>query len=128
MEPHTPYEQIRNRPCDFLVKYRFFTSDEGGRKTGPPMQGYKSDFMYDGDNPKTDSIYMIHPEFIDNNNNVITDKSIRSWSGKAKMWILNADFLPYHISRIKVGVKGYFMEGPNKTAECQVIEIIRLCK
>lgn len=126
METHTPYEQIRNRRCDFIVKYRFFTTEEGGRETGPPGQGYPSDFMYEGDNPDTDMLYMIHPEFLDDNDNVVMDKSIRTWSGKAKMWILNPNFLQYHIDRIRIGVRGFFMEGSHKTAECEVIEIVGL--
>ena len=126
METHTPYEKIRNRPCDFIVKYRFFTIDEGGRKTGPPSQGYRSDFLYDTDNPNTDRIYMIHPEFIYDNGQVILDKSYNSWTGKANMWILNPDFMQYHRDRIKIGVKGFFMEGATKTAECEVIEVVGL--
>ena len=126
MEQHISYEQIRKRPCDFLVKYRFFTEEEGGRKTGPPSQGYRSDFMYAGDNPKTDRIFMIHPEFLDEDNNIILDKSHRQWTGRAKMWILNLDFIPIHKTRLKIGTKGFFMEGPYKIAECEVIEIVGL--
>ncbi|KJF42063.1 hypothetical protein [Draconibacterium sediminis] len=126
MEQHTPYEQIRKRPCDFIVKYRFLTEEEGGRKTGPPSQRYKSDFMYYGDNPMTERIFMIHPEFIDDNGNVILDKSLHSWTGKANMWILNTDFNEYHKRRIKLGLKGFFMEGAHRTAVCEVIEIVGL--
>ena len=126
MEQHESYEKIRKRPCDFRVKYRFFTTEEGGRMTGPPSQGYRSDFMYDGDNPETDRLFMIHPEFINDENQVILDKSFRSWTGKANMWILNPDFIEYHKDRIKLGVKGYFMEGAKRTAECEVIELIGL--
>jgi len=126
MEQHVPYETIRKRPCDFIVKYRFFTTNEGGRKTGPPSQGYRSDFMYKGDNPKTDRIFMIHPEFINDENQVILDKSIRSWTGKANMWILNPNYIDYHKERIKIGIQGYFMEGAIKTADCEVIELIGL--
>jgi len=126
MEEHISYEKILKRPCDFIVKYRFFNTDEDGRKSGPPMQGYKSDFLYQGDDPKTDRVFMIHPEFTDIDNNVILDKKIRSWKGNAKMWIINPDFSKYHKARIKIGVKGFFMEGPNKTAECEVIEIVGL--
>jgi hypothetical protein len=126
MELHKPYEKIQNRPCDFIVKYRFFTVEEGGRKSGPANQGYKSDFMYAGDNPETDMIYMIHPEFLDQDNNVVLDTSIRQWSGKAKMWIFNPKFFQLHKTRIKVGTKGFFMEGGHKTAECEVIEIVGL--
>ena len=123
IEQHVPYEKNMKRPCDFIVKYRFFTIDEGGRKTGPPTQGYRSDFMYN-DNPE--KIFMIFPEFINDDNQVILDKSVQSWSGKANMWIINPDFIDYHKNKIKIGVKGYFMEGFKKTAECEIIELISL--
>lgn len=42
------------------------------------------------------------------------------------MWILNPDFMDYHRSRIKIGVKGFFMEGGIKTAECEVIGLVGL--
>ena len=126
MDRHIPYEQIRKRPCDFVVKYRFLTKEEGGRQTGLPIQGIRSDFMYFGDNPKTDRIYMIHPEFLDENDNIITEKRIVSETGKALMWIVNPEFNEYHKNRLKIGIKGYFMEGPKITAECEVIELIGL--
>lgn len=126
MERHVPYEQIRMRPCDFVVKYRFLTKDEGGRQTGLPIQGIRSDFMYYGDNPKTDSVYMIHPEFLDKFDNVITEKIVVSESGKALMWIINPIFNDYHKTRFRIGTKGYFMEEPRITAECEVKELIGL--
>lgn len=130
MEKHTPYEQMKKRPCDFIVKYRFFTEKEGGRITGTPIQGYRSDFMYIEDEVKDKNKYkmwMIHPEFLDINNNVILDKTIRVLqTGKAQMWILNESLYEMHKNRIKIGQKGFFMEGSNKTAECEVIEIISL--
>ena len=73
MERHVPYEKIRKRPCDFVVKYRFLTKEEGGRQTGLPIQGIQFDFMYFGDNPETDRIFMIHPEFLDKLDNVVTE-------------------------------------------------------
>ncbi|MDI1355807.1 MAG: hypothetical protein PSX36_12870 [bacterium] len=129
MDKHTPYEHIRHRPCDFIVKYRFYTEDEGGRKTGTPIQGYRSDFMYAEDEVEDKQkckMWMIHPEFLDQDNKIILDKTIRvPQTGKAKMWILNEKLQEMHKERIKVGQKGYFMEGI-KSAECEVIEIVGL--
>ena len=68
LDAHKPYEQIRHRPCDFIVKYRFYDENEGGRKTGTPIQGYRSDFMYaedEVDNKQKCKMWMIHPEFLD---------------------------------------------------------------
>lgn len=130
LDEHTPYEQIRHRPCDFIVKYKFYTDKEGGRKTGTPIQGYRSDFMYVEDeveNKQECKMWMIHPEFLDKDNKVILDKTIRvPQTGKAQMWILNERLYEMHQKRVKVGQKGYFMEGRIKTAECEVIEIVAL--
>jgi len=126
MESHKPYELVRNRKCDFIVKYRFFSAEEGGRKIGNPIQGYRSDFMYNEDE-NFKKTWMIWPEFLDKENNVILDKSIRVPTyGKAQMWIINETFFEFHRERIKIGMKAYFVEGSHKTAECEVIEIVSL--
>lgn len=125
MNNHIPYNQNRNRDCDFIVEYRFLSLDEGGRKS-TPTQGYRSDFMYSGDE-NLKQLWMIWPEFLDNENNIILDKSILvPTSGKAKMWILNETLYELHKDRIKVGLKGFFMEGRHKVAECEVIQIVNL--
>lgn len=64
-----PYEEIRKHPPDFRVAYQFYSEAEGGRKCAP-SQGYRSDFSYDGDDI-TDGLYVIHPEFEDENGNVM---------------------------------------------------------
>lgn len=126
MNNHIPYDKVRNRECDFIVEYRFFSAEEGGRKTGNPVQGYRSDFMYSGDE-NLKKLWMIWPEFLDNENNIILDKSTRvPTSGKAKMWVINEINQELHRERIKIGLKGFFMEGPNKVAECEVIQIVGL--
>lgn len=43
--------------------------------------------------------------------------------GIARMKIVNEKMIEYHITRLKVGDKGYFMEGLRKTADCEVIEL-----
>ncbi|MGS0747389.1 hypothetical protein [Halpernia sp. GG3] len=132
MERHISYEVIRHRPCDFIVKYKFYSKKEGGRRTGEPFQGYRSDYMYFEDevaNIIESQMWMIHPEFLDSNDNIILDKTFPvPQIGKAKMWILNEKLFDIHKQRIKIGQKGFFMEGPTKTAECEVIEIVNLKK
>jgi hypothetical protein len=126
MDNHIPYEQIRKQPCDFIVKYRFYTEKEGGRKTGTPEQGYRSDFMYAEDDGQK-RIWMIHPEFLDENGKVIIDKTIHvPETGQAQMWIINERFYDLHKQRITIGQKGFFMEGGTKMAECEVIAIVNL--
>lgn len=125
MNFYIPYEQNRNRECDFIVQYRFFSSEEGGRKSNP-IQGYRSDFMYSGDE-NIKQLWMIWPEFLDEEENIILDKSIPVPTfGKAKMWILNETLHELHKERIKIGLKGFFVEGPHKVAECEVIQIVNL--
>ena len=114
---------------DFEVKYRFFSASEGGRKTGTPFQGYRSDWAYEGDDIKETGIYMIHPEFLDENGNVL-DKDVQvSVEGIARMGILIEEMKDIiHRKRIEVGVKGYFMEGGRRVAEAEVIKIVGLRK
>jgi hypothetical protein len=52
--------------------------------------------MYFGDNIRTDQVYMIHPEFLDEFDEVISIKKVVPESGKALMWIINPDFYNYH--------------------------------
>ncbi len=68
---------------------------------------------------------MIYPEFVDNNGNIIIEGRVPR-SGIAKMWILMPEMFEYHKAHIKVGQKGFFHEGPRKTGDCEIIEIVGL--
>lgn len=122
-----PYEEIRKHPPDFVVRYRFFTAEEGGRKS-LPVQGYRSDFaveedfLYDSIN-----LRVIHPEFEDENGTVIRDvtKPV-PMSGTARMWVLFPKSRRRYRETLHVGMTGYFMEGPKKVAETEIIKIIGL--
>lgn len=124
MTRHKPYHEGFGHPHDFVVEYRFLSEGEGGRQVGPPFQGYRSDFWYEQDNQATNQLFMIWPEFLDEDGNVIieTDKIV-AVTGKARMWIVNENMRAFHQQRIKIGMTGYFMEGPNKVAVCKVTEI-----
>lgn len=114
---------------DFEVKYRFLTREEGGRKTGPPYQGYRSDFLYDGDDALKDGIWMIWPEFEDSQREVILDENKQVLpEGTARMWILNDELRSQHRARIKIGSRGYFVEGPQKVAVCEITAIVGLAE
>ncbi|MCQ6564131.1 hypothetical protein [Paenibacillus mendelii] len=123
-----PYEERNNHPADFRVKYRFYSQEEGGRKK-PVLQGYRSDFTYDEADIR-DDLYCIHPEFEDEQGNVIlNDGTPVPIEGTARMWILFPEMRKkIHLNRIKVGVIGYFMEGPKKVAKAEVIEVLGLHK
>lgn len=124
---HEPYEDRLKHPPDFRVKYRFYDESEGGRKT-VPGQGYRSDFWYYHElQPNPNSIYMIWPEFEDEQENVITDTEARVKPiGTARMWVIVPKMRKMHRDRINVGLKGYFMEGSRRVAECEVIEMLGL--
>ena len=124
---HNSYEERLKHQPDFRVKYRFYSKEEGGRQTITPYQGYRSDFWYAHPDNKPNEIFMIWPEFENASNQIILEdnKSVAE-QGTARMWIIVSERRPYHYNKIKVGLKGYFMEGTNKVAECEVIEILGL--
>lgn len=118
MKEHKSYELVINRQFDFVVKYKFNDS-----RNIIPSQGYRSDFMYYEDKAE-DGLWMIWPEFLDIEGNIITDKSKSVDSeGTSLMWIINLDMIDKHKERISIGQKGFFMEGSKKVAECEVISI-----
>ena len=123
---HTPIEEKLNHKADFRVKYRFYSPEEGGRKT-IPYQGYRSDFWYPHEGGNERSVFMIWPEFEDEDGSVIleTDTPIKQ-KGTARMIIVANKMREYHKIRIRKGTKGYFIEGSRKVAECEVIEVIGL--
>ncbi|WP_338767012.1 hypothetical protein WAF17_04965 [Bernardetia sp. ABR2-2B] len=121
---HILYEEQWNKKANFRVKYKFYTREEGGRKT-PPFQGIKGNFWYEHENHTKKGIFSIWAEFEDEQGNVIISKSKPvTQEGTAKMWIAISSSFLYHTERIKTGTIGYFMEGLKKTAFCKVIEII----
>lgn len=123
-----PYEVRRKQPPDFKVKYRMFSSAEGGRKN-LPFQGYRCDFAFEEDFHDHDiDLCVIHPEFEDHDGSLIYDDSTPvPVEGTARMWIFNPPQREHRYKdKIKIGLKGYFMEGPHKVAAAEVIEIIAL--
>jgi len=124
MPNHKPYNSRLGHNHDFVIKYRFFRQEEGGRKTGTPHQGYRSDFWYEHEDNKENEIFMIWPEFLNESNEIIRENNRPvQEKGKANMWIVNDEMREYHKNRIKIGMKGYLMEGAKKVAECEVVEI-----
>ncbi|MGX7688141.1 hypothetical protein ACWA1C_13340 [Flectobacillus roseus] len=122
---HEPYEKRLGHKADFRVKYKFRSPEDGGRKTGEPYQGIRSDFSFVGE--KENKMYMIWPEFEDIEGNVLlyNDKPVFN-QGTARMWIVNNEMRPLHYDKIKIGVKGNFREGSMISADCEVIEVLDL--
>jgi hypothetical protein len=112
---------------DFEVRYRFFSPEEGGRKTGPAHQFYRSDWLYDGDDVFRDGIYAIYPIFLDDAGNIVDPDIKVAVEGTAQMFILNDELRStLHVKRIKPGVRGYFMEGPHRVAEAIVTKLLAI--
>ena len=111
--------------ADFRVKYRFRSAKEGGRKTGAPHQGIRSDFSIQGEEENT--MYMIWPEFEDETGDVLlhNDRPVPN-SGTARMWVINSGNRPSLIDKIRIGTKGNFREGSIFSADCEIIEILDL--
>lgn len=93
-----------------------------------PYQGYRSDFWYDhSEHRETNHLFMIWPEFEDDNGDIILENSISvSVTGTARMWVIMPERRNYHLDKIHVGITGYFMEGSRRSAICEVIEILDL--
>jgi hypothetical protein len=123
---HQATEEKLGHPPDFRVKYRFYSEEEGGRKS-LPFQGYRPDFWYDYQGHVRKSVYMIWPEFETTEGKVVLeiDKPIAS-NGTARMWIVSSKMRQYHRNKIKVGLTGYMVEGSLNVAECEVIELVSL--
>ena len=117
----TSYSEHTGRRPSFEVAYRFLAEDEGGRTT-PPHQHTRWDFLHDADDPATDSIWMIWPEFIAPDRRVLPKGEVPG-TGRALMYIVNLDNEAYHRTRISVGEKGAFVEGPRSVAVCEVVAI-----
>ena len=119
---HIPYEENRKRLPDFIVEYDWEPDEE--LKTVKRYQGIRSDFLYEGDDPKSDGIHMIWPEFLDENGAVVLEKEVEvSPHGFANMWVLMEERRSYHRDRIKIGTKGYLVCGSKKLATATVIQI-----
>lgn len=65
---------------------------------------------------------MIWPEFLSAEGQVLPDGEV-PLSGQADMYVVDASRDGYHRSRIQVGTRGYFMEGPHRVAECHVVAL-----
>lgn len=83
--------------------------------------------MYEGDDPSTDGIYMIHPQFLDKHGQPLDNGLPVPLEGKASMWILIPEMrASIHQSRIKLETRGHFMEGWRKIGDVAVDSIVGL--
>jgi hypothetical protein len=115
------YSETSGREPDFEVEYRFLSDVEGGRKT-PPHQHTRWDYLYEGDSPSEDGIWMIWPEFISLDRKVLPKGEV-PLTGRALMFIVNRENVSYHLTRISIGTKGAFVEGAQRVAKCEIVAI-----
>jgi hypothetical protein len=121
------YEERTGHPADFEVRYRILTAEIGGRCTGPPHQNYRCDWAYDGDDISKTGLYMIYPQFLAEDGSVFPEGRPVPVSGLATMWILSHQMrVEVHRERVRVGVRGYMMEGPRRVAEAVVTRVVGL--
>ena len=119
------YEEIRGYKPDFVVSYRLYSPSEGGRKV--TYQHLRCDFMYEGDDPVKDGIFMIHPEFLDEDGQPLCENLPVPLEGKAAMWVLVPEMrASVHSSRAKLGTRGHFMEGHRKIGDVKIDAIAGL--
>jgi hypothetical protein len=81
--------------------------------------------MYEGDDLDADGLSMIWPEFIDSAGVMPPEGEVPP-SGKARMFVVNPDRVAFHRTLVKLGGRGFFMEGTRKVAECTVTAITGL--
>jgi hypothetical protein len=86
----------------------------------------RSDFLYDGDDLHTDGLHIIWPEFEDHDGTPLDEGAEIPLVGYASMWILFEERRAYHRSRLACGVRGYFMRGPHRLADVEVVELLAL--
>ena len=118
------YEQLRGHGPDFVVAYRLYAPDEGGRKV--TYQHLRCDFCHDGDDPPKKSYYMAYPEFLDDAGDILAGDVPVALSGRATMWIMLPESRAKLQSTIDVGSRGYFMEGSRKIGELRVEAVLDL--
>ena len=119
------YRDRTGREPDFRVRYRFLTEAEGGRKT-LPFQHTRSDFLHAEDDPTGNGTWCIWPEFLSSGGSVLPELEPVPAEGVADMYVLNAELRSQHQRRIRVGTKGFFVEGTHRTATCEVVELLGL--
>jgi hypothetical protein len=122
-----PYQDRNGGLPDFLVEYRFYTPDEGGRQSRP-FQGYRSDLHYEGEDINEDGIYRIWPEFLNRDGSVIKDGNIQiPEAGRTYVWMFSLnERWEYHARNARPGRKCWFIEVSRKVAEAKIVEQIAL--
>ena len=115
------YSGERGKQPDFEIEYLWVSELKG------PIQHMRSDFKY-SEEFNDEGIWMIWPEFIDQNGNVIRNLNVLPKSGKATMWIISREkeYLKIHRERLKIGLIGELVTGARTLATVKVTKILGL--
>ncbi len=119
--------KLSGRSPDFRIHYKWLCAQD----IDPPQrlfQHMRSDWLYAEDDPRTDGIHIIYPEFEDRTGRVIADGERVLDEGTATMWILFEESRPRHRERIAAGSRGYLVVGSNRIAEAEVTAILGLAE
>ena len=113
-------------PPDFRVRYSFRSAERGGRKSGPPFQGFRCDFLYEGQDPSRDPVYYVWPEFEDSEGRPISEGKQVPSEGTALMYVIQEELRPLHKARIRPGVRASMLEGNRVVADLEVVDVLGL--
>lgn len=120
----TTYLERTGRRPDFRVRHEWLRAVEGAWQ---PVQHMRCDFSYDGDNTHRDGVYMIWPEFEDDDGTPIPEGSPIPMTGCASMWIVSPELrAQVHRKKAQVGRKAYIVAGGTRLARAEIIELVGL--
>ena len=112
--------------ADFRVKY-LWLAVPGSDFVHSRFQHMRCDFAYRSDDIQETGIFMIWPQFEDEDQIPLPKNAEVPIEGTASMWIVNREhYADYHRARIDGDTQGFMMAGSRKLAEVSVIELLRL--
>src|SRR4028118_70696 len=96
----TSYTEVTGRRADFRVRYEWI-------ETQPqrPYQHMRCDFSYVGDDVHRDGLYMIWPEFENDDGDILPEETEIPHRGFASMWIVAPAMRQVHRTKAQVGAK-----------------------
>ena len=124
----TKQKRLYDVPDDFEAQIRIFSHEEGGRITAP-FNGIRWDFAYENDDIQKTGIYMIYPDFYDENGNSLPTNEPLPIDRElpARMTILIDEMrVKIHRKRVHEGLRFYCHEGSKRVAEGIVTKITGL--
>ena len=120
----TTYSERTARRPDFRVRYEWI-SDQAAGLHQKVLQHIRCDFSYEGDDVMQDGVYMVWPEFEDEDGNPFPEGAVVPAIGTASMWIVSPDMrVKAHREKAQLGTRGYFVVGSKRIARAEIVEII----